>query len=161
MQSLTLPRNALILRQELCELPLKGAVERVPASKLKCSFSSRYFMVLKRDGGLCPILHLRPINRALCKRPFGTILLEQILAQICPGTGCVRGLKDAYFHIQIGLHHMLFLRFSLEGTAHQYPVLLLELALAPRTFSKCMDTALSPPQSERDARSHCRMNGGS
>ncbi len=34
---------------------------------------------------------------------------------------------------------MRFLRFALEGTAYQYPVLLLELALAPRTFSKCMD----------------------
>ncbi len=74
--------------------------------------------------------------------------------RFAPGTGCVRGLKDAYFHIQIAPHRMCFLRFALEGTAYQYPVLLLQLALAPCTFSKCMDAALSPPQSERDAHSH-------
>ncbi len=47
-------------------------------------------------------------------------------------------LKDEYFHIQTAPHHMRFPRFALEGTAYQYPVLLFELALAPRTFSKCM-----------------------
>ncbi len=57
-------------------------------------------------------------------------------------------LKDAYFHIQIALHHRRFLRFALEGTAYQYPVHLFELALALRTFSKCMDAALYRP-SER------------
>ncbi len=137
--------NALIPRQELCELLVKGAIERVPASKLECSFSSRCFVVPKRDGGLCPIQDLRPINRALCKRPFGTILLEQILAQIRP-RGLVASVdsKDAYFHIQIAPHHMCFLKFALEGTAYQYPVLRLELALAPCTSSKCMDATLSP-----------------
>ncbi len=57
-------------------------------------------------------------------------------------------LNAAYFHIQIAQHHRRFLRFSLEGTAYQYPVLLFELALTPRTFSKCLDAALFPP-SER------------
>ncbi len=42
-------------------------------------------MVPKRDGGLRPILDLRPINRALCKRPFRMMTLKQILAQIRPG----------------------------------------------------------------------------
>ncbi len=37
-QSLTLPWNALILRQELYNLLEKGAIERVPASKLESSF---------------------------------------------------------------------------------------------------------------------------
>ncbi len=58
-------------------------------------------------------------------------------------------LKNTYFHIQIAPHHRRFLRFALEGTAYQYPVLLFKLAFSPRTFSKCMDTA-PPPQSERD-----------
>ncbi len=62
-------------------------------------------------------------------------------------------LKDGYFHIQIAPYHMRFLRFALKGTAYQYPVLLFKLALFPCTFSKCMDAALFPPQSERDARS--------
>ncbi len=45
------------------------------------------FVVPKRAGGLRPILDLRPINRALCKRPFRMITLKQILAQIRLGTG--------------------------------------------------------------------------
>ncbi len=123
VQSLTLPRNALVLRQELCNLLEKEAIERIPASELESSFYSRYFVVAKRDGGLRSILDLRPINRALCKRPFRMISLEQILAQIPPrGLVASVDLKDAYFHIQIAPHHRRVLRFALEGIAYQYPV---------------------------------------
>ncbi len=70
------------------------------------------------------------------------ISLVQVLAQIRHrGLVASVDLKDAYFHIQIAPHRRHFLRFALEGTAYQYPVLLFGLALAPRTFSKCMDTA--------------------
>ncbi len=145
VQSLTLPRNALFLRQEVCNLLGKGAIEKVPQSELECGFYSRYIVVPKRDGGLRPILDLRPINRALCKRPFRMLTLKQILAQIRPGDWFASvDLKDAYFHIRIAPHHRRFLRFAFEGTAYQYSVLLFGLALAPRTFSKCMDAALSP-----------------
>ncbi len=53
-------------------------------------------------------------------------------------------MKDAYFHIQIAPHHRRFLRFAFENTVYQYSVLPFGLALAPRTFSKCVDAALSP-----------------
>ncbi len=72
-------------------------------------------------------------------------------ARTDPGAGSTRGLvasvdlKNAYFPIQMAPHHMRFLRFALEGTAYQYPVLLFELALFPHTFSKCMDAVLPPP----------------
>ncbi len=123
----------------------KGAVERVPPNELESGFYSRYFVVPKRDGGLRPILDLRPINRALCKRLFRMITLKQILAQIRPGDWFASvDLKDAYFHIQITPHHRRFLRFAFKGTAYQYSVLPFGLALAPRTFSKCVDAALSP-----------------
>ncbi len=145
VQSLTSPRNAQALRQEIGCLLEKGAVERVPPNELESGFYSRYFVVPKRDGGLRPILDLRPINRALCKRPFRMITLKQILAQIRPGDWFASvDLKDAYFHIQIAPHHRRFLRFAFENTAYQYSVLPFGLALAPRTFSKCVDAALSP-----------------
>ncbi len=60
----------------------------------------------KRDGGLRPILDLRPINRALGKRPFRMLTLKQILAQIRPG----------------------------DWFAYQYSVLPFGLTLAPHTF---------------------------
>ncbi len=83
--------------------------------------------------GLRPILDLRPINRALCKRPFRMITLKQILGQIRPGDWFASvDLKDAYFHIQIAPHHRRFLRFAFEGTAYQYSVLPFGLAQGER-----------------------------
>ncbi len=52
-------------------------------------------------------------------------------------------LKDAYFHIQVVQRHRRFLRFAFGGKAYQYKVLPFGLALAPRTFTKCMDAALA------------------
>ncbi len=145
VQSLTSPRDAQALRQEIGCLLEKGAVERVPPHELESGFYSRYFVVPKRDGGLRPILDLRPINRALCERPFRMLTLKQILAQIRPGDWFASvDLKDAYFHIQIAPHHRRFLRFAFENAAYQYSVLPFGLALALRTFSKCVDAALSP-----------------
>ncbi len=54
-------------------------------------------------------------------------------------------LKDVYFHIQIAPHHRRFLRFALEGTAYQYPVLLLGLALAPAHFLEVHGRSSSHP----------------
>ncbi len=100
-------RNALILRQGLCELLLKGTIERVQASKPECSFFSHYFVVHKIDGGLCPIRSGRFYwNRSWCR--------------FVQGTGCVRGLKDVYFHIQIAPHHMRFSEVFSRG--HSIPV---------------------------------------
>ncbi len=53
-------------------------------------------------------------------------------------------LKDAYFHIQVVQRNRRFLRFAFGGKAYQYKVLPFGLALAPRTFKKCMDAALAP-----------------
>ncbi len=133
VQSLTLPRNAQALRQEIGCLLEKGAVERVPPSELESVFYSRYFVVPKRDGGLRPILDLRSINRALCKRPYRTITLKQILAQIRPGDWFASvDLKDAHFHIQIAPHDR-------------------------HHFFKVHGCSTFPPQSERDT--HPQLSG--
>jgi hypothetical protein len=123
----------------------KGAIEIVPPAQSESGFYSRYFLIPKKDGGLRPILDLRRLNRALMRRPFRMTTVKQILAQIRPGDWFFSlDLKDAYFHIQIAPHHRRFLRFAFEGVAYQYTVLPFGLALAPRTFSKCIDAALSP-----------------
>ncbi len=41
-------------------------------------------------------------------------------------------------------HHRRFLRFAFEGVAYQYKALPFGLSLATRTFTRCMDAALSP-----------------
>ncbi len=133
--------NARVLRSEVMTLLEKGAIEMVPPALSESGFYSRYFLVPKKDGGLRPILDLRRLNHALMRRPFRMIMLKQIR------TGdwfCSLDLKDTYFHIQIAPHHRRFLRFAFEGVAYQYTVLPFGLSLAPRTFTKCMDAALSP-----------------
>ncbi len=86
-----------------------------------------------------------PNSRFQIHQQSALITLKQILAQIRPGDWFASvDLKDAYFHIQIAPHHRRFLRFAFESTAYQYSVLPFGLALAPRTFSKCVDAALSP-----------------
>ncbi len=137
--------NARVLCSEVMTLLEKGAIEMVPPALSESGFYSRYFLIPKKDGGLRPILDLRCLNHALMRRPFRMITLKQILSQICTGDWfCSLDLKDAYFHIQIAPHHRRFLRFTFEGVAYQYMVLPFGLSLAPRTFTKCMDAALSP-----------------
>ncbi len=125
----------------------KGAIEIVPPAQSDSGFYSRYFLVPKKDGSLRPILDLRLLNYALMKRLFRMITLKQILLQICPGDGFMSlDLKDTYFHIQVAPHHRRFLRFAFKGVAYQCKVLPFGLSLAPRTFTRCMDAALSPLQ---------------
>ncbi len=99
----------------------------------------------KGDGGLRPILDLRRLNFSLYKGKFKMLTIKTIMSQIQEGDWFVTiDLKDAYFHIQVVQRHRRFLRFAFGGKAYQYKVLPFGLALAPRTFTKCMDAALAP-----------------
>ncbi len=138
-------RNASVLREEIHNILAKRAVDTVPLADRESGFYSRYFLVPKKDGGLRPILDLRPLNRALLKRSFKMITLRQILSHIRPRDWFISvDLNDAYFHIQVAPHHRSFLRFAFKGIAYQFSVLPFGLCLAPRTFTKCMEAALSP-----------------
>ncbi|XDV35164.1 hypothetical protein PO909_005166 [Leuciscus waleckii] len=134
-----------VSKAEIAKLLHKGAIEQVHPSLSESGFYSRYFLVPKKDGALRPILDLRHLNKALMRRPFKMITTRHILAQIRPGDWFISlDLKDAYFQIQITPRHRPFLRFAFDGRAYQYTVLPFGLSLAPRTFTKCMDAALSP-----------------
>ncbi|KAL0173816.1 hypothetical protein M9458_029784, partial [Cirrhinus mrigala] len=141
--TLVVSKDAHVLRSEVMILLEKGTMEVVHPAQSESGFYSRYFLVPKKGGGLRPILDLRHLNRALMKRPFKMITLKQILSHIRPGDWFFSlDLKDAYFHIQIAPHHRRFLRFAFEGVAYHYTVLPFGLSLAPRTFTKCMDSPL-------------------
>ncbi len=90
---------------------------------------------------------IRRLSRKSLKEQIGVLmprLTADPLADSHRDWFCSLNLKDAYFHIQIAPHHRRFLRFAFEGVAYQYTVLPFGLSLAPRTFMKCMDAALSP-----------------
>ncbi len=90
-------------------------------------------------------LDLRRLNLSLYKGKFKMLTMRTIMSQVQEGDWFVTiDLKDAYFHIQVVQRHRRFLRFAFGGKAYQYKVLPFGLALAPRTFTKCMDAALAP-----------------
>ncbi len=123
--------------------PTKGS-NRGSTSTIEQGFFSRYFLVPKRDGGLRPILDLRCLNLSLYKGKFKMLTLKTIMSQIQGGDWFVSiDLKDAYFHIQVIRRHRKFLWFPFGGKGYQYKVLPFGLALAPRTFTKCMDAVLA------------------
>ncbi len=137
--------KASVLQQELFSLLQKGAIEEVPQSDIERGFFSRYFLVPKRDGGLRPILDLRRLNFSLYKGKFKMLTMKSIMSQIQGGDWFVTiDLKDAFFHMQVVQRHRKFLWFAFGGKAYQYRALPFGLALAPRTFTKCMDAALAP-----------------
>ncbi len=132
--------KASVLQQELSSLLQKGAIEEIPQPDIERGFFNRYVLVPKRDGGLRPILDL-----SLYKGQFKMLTMKTIMSQIQGGDWFVTiDLKDAYFHIQVVQRHRRFLRFAFRGKAYQYKVLPFGVALAPRTFTKCMDAALAP-----------------
>ncbi len=99
----------------------------------------------KEGRGLRPILDIRRLNLSLYKGKFKMLTMRTIMSQVQEGDWFVTiDLKDAYFHIQVVQRHRRFLRFAFGGKAYQYKVLPFGLALAPRTFTKCMDAALAP-----------------
>ncbi len=56
------PQQVLVMEKEVKALLEKGAIEYVPHSNRETGFYSRFFIVPKKDGGLCPILDLRVLN---------------------------------------------------------------------------------------------------
>ncbi|MGH0135648.1 UNVERIFIED_CONTAM: hypothetical protein FKN15_044667 [Acipenser sinensis] len=99
-------------------------------------FYSRNFLVPKQDGGLRPILDLRQVNLYLSRQRFKMLIMQQLLQSIRPGSW--------FTTVPIKPVHRRYLRFAFQGTAYEFCVLPFGISLAPRVFSKCMDTILAP-----------------
>ncbi len=159
VQSLTLPRNAQVLRQEVCCVLEKSS----RASLFKWAgerFLQPLFLGTQKGWGLRPILDLRPINRVLCKRPFRMITLKQILAQIRPRDWFASvDLKDAYFHIQITQNTASPTLSEVFLRGHSLPKLCspVRAGFGPKHFFKMYGCSTFPLQSERDA--HSQLSG--
>ncbi|XP_033996615.1 LOW QUALITY PROTEIN: uncharacterized protein LOC117490940 [Trematomus bernacchii] len=140
-----LPRHPRDEGAELRELLLKEAISRVPQGEENQGYYSRYFLVPKKTGGMRPILDLSVFNKVIMKRPFHMLTIRQVLECVHQGDWFTSiDLKDAYFHVAIIPKHRKYLRFSFQGISYQYNRLPFGYSLAPRTFSKCVETALQP-----------------
>ncbi|KAL0173161.1 hypothetical protein M9458_033472, partial [Cirrhinus mrigala] len=129
------PEQGLVMEQEVETLLRKEAIEVVPPQDRESGFYSRYFIVLKKDGGLRPILDLRQLNRSVMRLKFKMLTVNQVVSQIRSEDWFVTiDLKEAYFHVSILPQHRKFLRFAFRGKAYQYRVLPFGLALSPPHF---------------------------
>lgn len=139
------PEKVAALVKEITELLAKEAVTVVPQEQRNSGLYSPYFLVPKKTGGMRPILDLRTLNESVAKRPFRMLTTKRLLQCIHNRDFCVSiDLKDAYFHVPVLPRHRKFLSFAFQGVAYEYARMPFGYALAPRTFSKCVETALEP-----------------
>ncbi|KAJ1112338.1 hypothetical protein NDU88_000606 [Pleurodeles waltl] len=131
--------HLLLLEQEVQVLLSKGAVELVPEQERGQGCYSRYFLILKKDGRLRPILDLRILNWFLNQVKFKMLTLAQVLLALNKEDWMVSvDLQDAYFHIPILKSHRKYLRFVVGLQHYQFAVLPFGLTSAPRVFTKVM-----------------------
>ncbi len=121
------------------------AVCVVPPYLSRQGFYSWYFLVPKKDGGLCPILDLRVLNKHLRKYNFRMLTHGSRLRSIKKNEWFTSiDLKDAFFHISIYSPHRKCLRFAYQGMCYEFTVLPFDLSLSPRTFCLCMEAGSNP-----------------
>ena len=102
-------------------------------------FTSKLFIIPKKDGSLCPVINLKPLNCFLKNHHFkmeGIGKVKELLMR--RDWLCTVDLKDAYLSVPIAKHHRKFLRFVWEGTTFKFTCLLFGLCSAPRIFTKLL-----------------------
>ncbi len=132
-----------MLHQELSSLQLKGAIKELPQSDLKQGFFSRYFLVPKKEAVYDPfwtcVAWTSPFTKGSSRCWLWRLL--------CPRFKWESGLSLLTWRMPI------FTFRSSGGTGSSFGLPLEErltstrffpLALAPRTFTKCVDAALAP-----------------
>ena len=108
------PVQADYLTEEIKSMLEKRAIARVGSHEQRTGFYSTYFLVPKKDGGLCPILDL--LNAYLKSLPFKMLHTKHILGAIEPGEWFTTiDLKEAYFHVPICRDHWKFFLFAFRG----------------------------------------------
>jgi hypothetical protein len=128
-----------VLSSEVQEMLAKEAIEQIPWSQAQGGFYSTFFLVPKKDGGVRPILNLKPLNVLIAKKHFKMVTLREIMAAVQPGDWLISlDLKDAYFHIPIKESYRKFLRFAFQGKTYQFKVLPFGATAAPRVFTQVL-----------------------
>ena len=124
---------------EVTKLLEKGAIEFVPKDQEGQGFYSTFFIVPKKDGGIRPILNLKPLNVYLQKSQFKMETLRSIIQAVQLRDWAVTlHLKDAYLQIPVYAPHRKYLRFCVRTTPYQFRAVPFGISIAPRVFTKIM-----------------------
>ncbi|VDI48308.1 Hypothetical predicted protein [Mytilus galloprovincialis] len=128
-----------VILTEISVLLEKNVIEHVPVGQENLGYYSTVFVVPKRQGGLQPILNLKPLNQIVVPHHFKMEILRSIMKALKKGDYAVTlGLADAYFHIPIHTDYKQFLRFRFLGHSYQFRAMPFGLKSAPRVFTKIM-----------------------
>ncbi len=137
----------VLLEQEVNTLLRKEAIEVVPPLERESGFYSRYFIVLKKDGGVVsdfrsasaePLSHATEVQDAHAQTGC---VSDQVQGLVCHDRS-----KRCIFPCLHPSSTQEAPEVCFRGEAYQYRVLPFGLALSPRTFTKCVDAALAPLQ---------------
>lgn len=112
-------------------------------------FYSLYFLILKKLGGLRPILDLRLLNIFIRKTKFRMVTLISIILSL-PWFAALN-MKDTHFHINIHVAHHRFLLFYVGNNHYQFKVLPFGIASAsplPSGSSQRSLQSLQPASTE-------------
>lgn len=127
------------LLEEVQSLLGKHAIETVPLDQIGQGYYSTFFVVPKKDGGLRPILNLKPLNVYLQKSHFKMETLRSIIQALQKGDWAISlDLKDAYLQIPVYPPHRKYLRFCISGIHYQFRAMPFGIAIAPRVYTKVM-----------------------
>ena len=108
----------ILLSEEVQSLILKGAIERVQDPFQSPGFYSRIFLVLKKTGGMRPVIDLSILNTFLLVPHFKMETNRSIRSCIHPGMWITSlDLMDAYFHILIAPPFRQFLRYVWDNNS--------------------------------------------
>lgn len=75
-------KSAAVLWVDIADLLVKDAIEPVLLAEMKKGFYSPHFIVLKKGGGLKPVLDLRVLNWALYRLPLKMLMQRHMLTCI-------------------------------------------------------------------------------
>lgn len=93
----------------------------------------------QKDGGMRPIMDLRPLNEFITYKKFRMTTLQSILPLLESSVWMATlDLKDAYFHVTIILSHRKYFRFTIGDDHYQFKALSFGLSSAPWVFTKTM-----------------------
>ena len=131
-----------MVSEEVEKLLLKQAVRQVKNAPNQ--FLSDIFLVPKKDGSLCPVINLKPLNHYIRRQKFkmeGAKVIKDILQK---GDWMVSiDLKDAYLSVAVAEEYRQLLRFRWKGTLYEFQCLPFGLSSAPRVFTKLMKPVVS------------------
>jgi len=134
-------RERQTIATEIQSLLAKGAITR--AYPQTDQFTSRLFVIPKKDRSLRPEINLKPLNTFMANHHFKMEGISWVKELLKEGDWmCSVDLKDAYLLVAIAKQHRKYLRFVWEGITYEFTCLPFGLCSAPRIFTKLLRPAM-------------------